>query len=96
MEFLYLESEKELDGIRERGGRRQTEPGGQAEEKKVEKGPGEAQRWSKPVGGRRHVRDCGAQEETHEGRIKKTRAELSREASQRSTPSCRNELGSQK
>lgn len=52
IQFLYLESEKQLDGIRKRGRRWQTEPSDQAKEKKVEKGPGETQRWSKPLGDR--------------------------------------------
>lgn len=50
--FLYLESEKELDGVCKRGRRGQTEPSGQAKEKQVEEGPGKTQRWSKPLGNR--------------------------------------------
>lgn len=45
---LYLESEKQLDGVGERCRLWQTEPRGKTEEEEVEEGPGETQCWGMP------------------------------------------------
>lgn len=57
MAFLYLESEKKLDGVCKRGRRGQAELSGQAKEKQVEEGPGKSQRRSEPLGHRETLSD---------------------------------------
>lgn len=46
--IVYLESEKQLDGVGKRRRRWQTEPRDQSEEEEVEKSPGESQRGRQP------------------------------------------------
>lgn len=48
--LLYLQSEKQLDGVGERCRCWQTEPSDQPEEEEVEEAPAETQCWGMPGG----------------------------------------------